>query len=100
MKERGTNFLILGGGCGGAVVSYNELDPVSRLTANLPNLSSVARLVTQGGIINKLEKNEDSDEYGSLKLICPNQQCSKVIKRQPHKLLENCPHCGANVRCS
>ncbi len=60
MKERGTDVLVLGGGCGGSVDRNDDLDPASRLTINLPNLSSASRLATQGS---PLRKKDDKIDY-------------------------------------
>lgn len=41
----------------------------------------------------------EEDEYGSLEFDCPHADCGKKNRREPHKLLENCQHCGKSVRC-
>lgn len=43
----------------------------------------------------------EPDNYGKRTFNCPNVPlCGKlIIRREKNKLISNCPHCGADVRC-
>ncbi len=84
----------LGGGCGGNDTE-NDLDPLKDFGKTNP-LSTNYRLSTPSiQDIMKKNKEEDSDEYGSLKFHCP--VCNGEHTRPRHVLLETCPVKGKEI---
>ncbi len=83
----------LGGGCGGNDKD-NELDPLKGF-GQTNQLSTNYRLSTPSMQDILKKKDEDSDEYGSLKFHCP--VCNQEHTRPAHKLLENCPVKGKEI---
>ncbi len=45
-----------------------------------------------------LSNSEKTDKYGSLEFECPH--CHQKIKRTEDTLIEKCPKCGGDVKCS